>query len=156
MKTSGIAVPISEAEAPLLRIAMPDGAPPHPEPENILNRGIFNGGDIYFCRDNGWIYFELPSDTMPFQPKNFVFAQVWTGSSHIHTVETPIDYSLQMSFPAGILDEQKILIGIYRREIVAHHTHFRQDHDTSIDGYGLFTKGIEWVINATGEYRNRI
>ena len=52
MKTSGINVPIADAEAPLLRLALHNGEC-HMKNQKFLENGIFTGGDIFYCPQNG-------------------------------------------------------------------------------------------------------
>jgi hypothetical protein len=130
------------------------GRVPHEEPE-ILKNGIFTGGDIFYCPQNGWIYFILPTSEESWGSEGFVNAQVWTGTSSFATPECPIDYTLEMSFPAGVIDEEKVLLGVYNRELAAHRKLFRADHDPSLNARKLFDDGMSWLLQAGAELLER-
>jgi hypothetical protein len=96
----------------------------------------------------------FPADD-PVDIERYVNAQVWTGFSHYlrsrgHGKE--VTNTMTMEFPAGVIDEQKILLGIIERKLFAHTENFYSGHDPSLPADELFNKGLAWVLEAADRH----
>lgn len=157
MKHPGTYIPFEQAEVPLLMAAMRFGRPQDEEElPGFIPPGFCRGGDIIKSKRNGWITMSLPTTNDYGDPDAYASAKVWTGYyNYKRIVGESVTHTLYLTFPQGVIDEQRVLLCVINRHLQAHRANFYSGNDCSMPALQLLEAGIEWVTSAAQQYFER-